>query len=457
MEIMGIGPLGWGALILGAALALLLTGIPVWIALAATAILFIFITNPGNIPMIPHLLFSSLNDPTLLSIPLFVFMAESLSQSGAAKVLFDTVHKWFSWLPGDVGATNLIACGMLGEGSGPAAATAIGGIGIPEMKRHGYPPKFAGAIAAVGSTVVMLLPPSIIMIIYGATNNLSIGRLFMAGIVPGYLLIAIQCAWAVFYYRRFIARRPQAAAVAGSGAYEQPGAAIAALPREKYTWKDRFVSLPRVLPFVAIFFTILGSILFGWASPSEAAGLGALVAFVVALVFFKAYKVETLKRIFTRTVRQSSMVLLLIAAAMLFGYALSNVYTTQTMANGLMTLGLGKWGTFIVIDLFILALGFFLPPAAIILLVVPIFTPALEDLGFNLIWYGAVLALLMQVCLALPTVGLNILTIKPMVPEISMGQLFRASVPFLINILIMILIVCLWPNLVLWLPNLVVH
>jgi TRAP-type mannitol/chloroaromatic compound transport system permease large subunit len=109
MEIMGIGPLGWGALMLGAALILLLTGIPVWIALSATAILFISITAHGNLVMIPNLLFGSLNDPTLLAIPLFVFMAESLAQSGAAKVLFDTVHKWFSWLPGDVGATNLIA------------------------------------------------------------------------------------------------------------------------------------------------------------------------------------------------------------------------------------------------------------------------------------------------------------------------------------------------------------
>ena len=158
----------------------------------------------------------------------------------------------------------------------------------------------------------------------------------------------------------------------------------------------------------------------------------------------------------TRTARQTSNILLILAAALLLGYALSNVYATQTMADGLMTMDLGKWGIFVMINLFILALGFFLPPAAIILLVVPIFTPPLRDLGFDLIWYGIVLMMPMQIALCLPTVGLNILTIKPMVPEITIGQLFKASIPFLINILIMILILCIWPNLALWLPNLLI-
>jgi C4-dicarboxylate transporter, DctM subunit len=457
MEIMGLGPLAWGALMLGAALALLLTGIPVWIALSATALLFIFIISPENMVAIPDKLFGSLDDPTLLAIPLFVLMAESLAQSGAAKALFVTVHKWLSWLPGEFGVTNLIAPALLFEGSGPAAATAIGGIGIPEMKRHGYPPKFAGAIAAVGTTVVILLPPSITMIVYGATNNLSIGSLWIAGILPGYVLIGIQCVWVVFYYKRFIASHRHGLAAAPAAAPVVTGADAVAPSPEIITWKDRFMSLPRVLPFLAIFITILGSILMGWASPTEAAGLGALVAFIMAAAFYKALKIETLKRIFTRTVRQSSMILLILAASLLFGYALSNAYTTQTMADGLINLDIGKWGTFFVINLFILALGFFLPPVSIILLVVPIFTPVLQSLGFNLIWYGAVLMLLMQITLVLPTVGLNILTIKPMVPEATMGQLFKACIPFLINILITVLILCAWPNLALWLPGIVIR
>lgn len=459
MEIMGLSPLAWGAIIFASALVLMFTGIPIWVALAGTGLFFVFLTNPGSMVMVPHVLFESMNDFALLTIPLFVLMAEAIAQSKASEALFDSVHKWFSWLPGALGVSNLIAAGFMGmvTGSGPAGAAAIGGVGIPEMKRRGYPPTFAGALVAVGSTVVILIPPSIPMIIYGIATNTSIGRLFMAGLVPGFMLVGIQCAWVVFYYKFFIARRQQQGAVAAAPALSSgPGAATAVLPVESVTWRERFASLPLVLPFVFIAFMVLGSILLGWASPSEAAGVGAVVSLAVVMLFFKGYKFDILKKIFTHTVNESSMILLIMAAALLFGYALSDVYATQTMANGLMALELGKWGSFLVINLFILLLGLFLPPAAIILLVVPIFTPVLTELGFDLVWYCTVLVLIMQVALSMPTVGLNMLIVKRMLPEATMGQLFRASLPFLIAIVIAVIILCIWPEIALWLPNLMI-
>jgi tripartite ATP-independent transporter DctM subunit len=454
MEILGLGPLAWGAMIFAVALLLMFIGIPIWIALAGTAMLFIFITNPNSMLMVPHKLFESMNDFTILTIPLFILMAEAIAQSRASASLFNAIHKWFNWMPGALGVSNLVAAGLMGmvTGSGPAGAATIGGVGIPEMKKRGYPSTFAGALVAVGSTVVILIPPSIPMIIYGISTQTSIGRLFMAGLVPGFMLVIIQCAWVVFYYKFFIAKR---VAAAQQAACVLPGAEIPC-PDIPISWKERFSTLPHVLPFLFIAFAVLGSILLGWASPSEAAGIGAVAALLMVIALFQAYKPATLKSIFTHTVNESSMILLIMAAALLFGFALSDVYATQTMAEALMNLEIGKWGIFIIINLFVLLLGIFLPPAAIILLVIPIVMPVLVEMGFDPIWYSVVLMLIMQIALSMPTVGLNILIVKRMLPENSMLEIFKASLPFLLTIILAVVILCIWPNIALWLPNLLI-
>ncbi len=456
MEILGLAPMTWGVLIFATALTLMLIGIPIWVALAGTGFLFIFITNPDGLVMIPRVLFNSMNDFALLTIPLFILMAEGIAKSDASEALFSTINKWFSWMPGALGVSNLLASGFMGmvTGSGPAGAACIGGVGIPVMRKEGYPGSFAGALVAVGSTVVILIPPSIPMIIFGIATNTSIGRLFMAGLIPGFMLVVIQCLWVVFYYKRFIQKRQnklKAESPAGAAAETQ-----AAPQAEVVTWKDRFASLPKVFPFILIAFAVLGSILLGWASPSEAAGVGALVSLILVIIFFKAGKPQTLKTIFGHTVNESSMILLIMGSAMIFGYALSDVYATQTMANSLLALDLGRWGIFIIINLFVLLLGFFLPPAAIILLVVPIFTPVLTSLGFDLVWYCTVLVLVMQIALCLPTVGLNMLIVKRMLPDIRSGELFKASLPFMLAIIVAIVILCIFPQIALWLPNLMI-
>jgi C4-dicarboxylate transporter DctM subunit len=455
MEILGLSPMTWGLIIFATALLLMFTGIPIWVSLAGTGILFVFITNPSAMVMVPHKLFESLNDFTLLTIPLFILMAEAIAQSRASESMFSAIHKWFNWMPGALGVSNLIAAGFMGmvTGSGPAGAATIGGVGIPEMKKRGYPGPFAGALVGVGSTVVILIPPSIPMIIYGITTQTSVGRLFMAGLVPGFMLVAIQCIWVVFYYKIYIEKRALAAEPVSSPSLG--AAAISAVPA-RVTWKDRFSTLPSILPFIILAFAVLGSILLGWASPSEAAGVGAVFALIMVAVLFQGYRLNTLKKIFTMTVNESSMILLIMAAALLFGYALSDVYATQTMANALMGLEMGKWGIFLIINLFVLLLGIFLPPAAIILLVIPIFTPVLTQLGFDLIWYCVVLMLIMQIALSMPTVGLNLLIVKRMLPENSMGQLFKASLPFLMTIIVAVIILCIFPQIALWLPNILI-
>jgi C4-dicarboxylate transporter DctM subunit len=448
-------PIAWGAVIFGTALLFMLIGIPIWVALAGTGILFIFITAPENMNMAPRILFESLNDFTLLTIPLFVLMAEAIAQSKASEALFSSMQKWFSWLPGALGISNLIAAGLMGmvTGSGPAGAAAIGGVGIPQMRREGYPPAMAGALVAVGSTVVILIPPSIPMIIYGVVTETSVGKLFFAGLIPGFMLVFIQCAWVAFYYKFFIEkRRKQMLASQPAG----EGAAPALLPIQSFTWKDRLLSLPMVLPFLFLAFVVLGSILLGWASPSEAAGVGAAISLLLVIAMFQGYRPQTLKNIFSLTITESSMILMIMAAALLFGYALSNVYATQALAEALMTLPLGKWGIFVIIDVFVILLSVFLPPAAIILLVGPLLVDVLVELGFDPIWYGVIMMLLMQIGLSMPTVGLNMLICKRMVKDCSMGQLFKASIPFLLAIILAVIILCILPQIAMWLPGLAI-
>jgi C4-dicarboxylate transporter DctM subunit len=207
------------------------------------------------------------------------------------------------------------------------------------------------------------------------------------------------------------------------------------------------------LPFLLLIFAVMGSILLGWASPSESAGVGAFLAVLLVIAFFKGWKPETLKQILGHTVKESSMILLIIAAALLFGYTLSNVYATQAMADWLVALPLGKWGVFIIINLFLLVMGLFLPPVAVILLVGPTLLPVMEGLGFDMVWFGCIMMLNLQLGLAMPTVGLNMLIIKGLMPDQTMGQLFKAAIPFLLIIVLMILLLVIFPELATWLPT----
>jgi C4-dicarboxylate transporter DctM subunit len=451
MEILGISPIAWGGIIFATALFLFFTGMPIWIALAGTGILFLFITSPDSLVMIPHVLFGSLDDIALLTIPLFILLAEAIAQSKASAALYDLIHKWFHWVPGAIGVSNLMAVAIISaiSGSGPACAAAIGGVGIPEMRKRGYPAAFAGALIGVGATVDILIPPSIPFIVYGLVTETSIGALFIAGIIPGLILNLLMIGYVIIYYKLRIAKRVKLG-IADVG----PGQNVAIIPdRHDYTWKERFQALPQVLPFLLLIFAVMGSILLGWASPSESAGVGAFLAVLLVIAFFKGWKPETLKQILGHTVKESSMILLIIAAALLFGYTLSNVYATQAMADWLVALPLGKWGVFIIINLFLLVMGLFLPPVAVILLVGPTLLPVMEGLGFDMVWFGCIMMLNLQLGLAMPTVGLNMLIIKGLMPDQTMGQLFKAAIPFLLIIVLMILLLVIFPELATWLPT----
>ena len=430
----------------GSALVLLMSGIPIWAGLAGISLIFILIFSPHLLSTVPFVVYGSMDSFALLAIPLFILLSAPISETNASRDLYTTLHKWLHKIPGGLGIANLMGCAIFAAlcGSSPATAAAIGGIGIPEMRRHGYSPALSTGLIAHGGTLGILIPPSITMILYGVATETSIGKCFIAGIIPGILLVLLSCVWvaAVFYYRKLVPGK------SGSVYYIKDHSLD-----EQYSWKERFASTINVLPFVLIIFGIMGSLYGGWATPSEAAGLGAVLSLVFVMTIYRVTSPAKLWRIFIKALEESSMILMIMAAALLFSYVSSDLYATQALGELILKLPMGKWGIIVLINILLLILGCFIPPAAVILMVAPLLMPIIKGLGFNPIWFAVIMTINLEIGLVTPPVGLNLYIVKNIAPDIPMWQVLLGVVPFFVIDGIVIVLVCIWPELALWLPN----
>jgi len=427
---------------------LLISGIPIWAGLAGISVAAIVIFSPNLLHALPYTLYGSMDNFALLAIPLFILLSAPIAASQASKDLYETLHKWLHKVPGGIGIANMIGCGIFAAlcGSSPATAAAIGGIGIPEMRRRGYSPALATGLIAHGGTFGILIPPSVTMILYGVATETSIGKCFIAGVIPGILLVLLSCVWvgAVFVYRKF---HP---AKRGSLYYievEQQGIA------ETFLWRERFASLVKVLPFVLIIFGIMGSLYGGWATPSEAGGLGAVLSLVCVMVIYRVYRPRQLWNIFIKALNESTMILMIMAAALIFAWVSSDLYATQTLGELILKLPLGKWGIIFFINIFLLILGCFIPPAAVILMVAPLLLPIIKGLGFDPVWFAVIMTVNLEIGLVTPPVGLNLYVVKSIAPDIPMSKVLLGAAPFVLIDCLLIVLLCIWPQLALWLPN----
>jgi tripartite ATP-independent transporter DctM subunit len=435
-------------LLFGSAFVLLISGIPIWAGLAGISVAAIVIFSPNLLHALPYTLYGSMDNFALLAIPLFILLSAPIAASQASKDLYETLHKWLHKVPGGIGIANMIGCGIFAAlcGSSPATAAAIGGIGIPEMRRRGYSPALATGLIAHGGTFGILIPPSVTMILYGVATETSIGKCFIAGVIPGILLVLLSCVWvgAVFVYRKF---HP---AKRGSLYYievEQQGIA------ETFLWRERFASLVKVLPFVLIIFGIMGSLYGGWATPSEAGGLGAVLSLVCVMVIYRVYRPRQLWNIFIKALNESTMILMIMAAALIFAWVSSDLYATQTLGELILKLPLGKWGVIFFINIFLLILGCFIPPAAVILMVAPLLLPIIKGLGFDPVWFAVIMTVNLEIGLVTPPVGLNLYVVKSIAPDIPMSKVLLGAAPFVLIDCLLIVLLCIWPQLALWLPN----
>jgi len=431
-------------------LLVMFSGAPISFALGSVAVLFMYCFMPASsLDTVTQNVYEEMSSITLLSIPLFILKGAAIGRSRAGADLYAALHVWMSRVPGGLGIANVFACALFAAmaGSSPATCSAIGSAGIPEMRRRGYSPGFAAGIIAAGGTLGILLPPSITMILYAVAAEQSLGRLFLAGIGPGVLLVAMFAAYAVFNYRREYHRAHKAFAGAGTQS--------ALLDREEFTLRQKVEMLPRVIPFVVLLTGVMIALYGGFATPSETAGLGALLALILIAVVYGVWRPKDLKPILEATLKESTMLMFIIGMSLLFSYVMSYLHISQEAAQWIVDLHLSKWFLLATILVLVIVLGFFLPPVSIILMMAPIILPPLKAAGFDLIWFGVLMTIVMETGLIHPPVGLNIFVIKNIAPDISLTEIIWGVFPFVILMLLAVVLICVFPAIAVGLPDIV--
>lgn len=439
------------SLIIGAGIGItgilvMMTGMPIAFALGLISVAaMILFLDVFQFNMLAHFVYSSLEDFAILAIPLFIFMGAVFSGSKASKDLFEAAQRWLSWLPGGLAISSIAASAIFSaiSGSSPATAAAIGGAAIPEMRKRGYSNAVATGAIVAGGTLGILIPPSVTLLLYGVAVEQSVGKLFIGGIIPGILMTVLFCIWV------FIAVKLEKRGVEiGSEGYAQ--AAV------RYSAKERMASLVNCIPFLILIGGVLGSLYLGICTPSEAAAVGALLALIMVVVVYRSMTWKKLMDILLSSTKESTMILLIMAFSALLGTVMSFLSIPQDLATLVVGLELNKWVIFFIINIFLLVLGFFLPPAAIILMTAPILYPIIVGLGFDPIWFGVIMTINMEMGLITPPVGLNLYVVKGIAPDIPMTDILKGSMPYVGVIAVCILLLCIFPEMVTWLPSKVI-
>jgi tripartite ATP-independent transporter DctM subunit len=405
-------------------------------ALGTVALFFLIAYNGlDSLNVIAETFFGGLDEFGLLSIPMFVLMGAAVASSRAGSDLYEALERWLYKVPGGLLISNIGACGIFAAltGSSPATCAAIGKMGIPEMQRRGYPDSLATGAIAAGGTLGILIPPSVTMIVYGIATETSIGRLFIAGLLPGAMLVVLFMAWSVFYVRR-----------RGYALSEFSGT---------YTLAQKLRILPKILPFLAIIVLVLWSLYGGVATPSEAAGVGAFFCIALAVVIYRMWRPRDLWETLKGATRESVMIMMIIATSVLFSYMLSNLYITQSIAEWIAAMEVNRWVLLFFVNIFLLVAGFFLPPVSVILMTMPTLLPIIEQAGFDPIWFAVVLTINMEIGLITPPVGLNLYVINGIAPNVKLQTILWGALPFMLCMVLGIVLLCLFPQIATWLPE----
>jgi tripartite ATP-independent transporter DctM subunit len=382
-------------------------------------------------------MFAGIANLGYVAIPMFVLMGAIVAGTPAGGDLYKALDRWLHKVPGGLVLSNIGACAIFSgmTGSSPATCAAIGKMGIPEMLGRGYPASVATGSIAAGGTLGILIPPSVTMIVYGISTQTSIGRLFLAGVLPGILLTCMFMAWALYDARRKGFRF-------GAGTLS-------------YSWRDRLAALPKVLPLLLIILGMLFVLYGGVATPSEAAGAGALLTLVVVVLIYRLFRMKTYVDVFGSAMRESVMIMMIMASAELFAFALSSLFITQSLAAAIAALEINRWLLMGLINVFLLVAGMFLPPVAIIVMAAPLLLPIITQAGFDPYWFAVVLTINMEIGLITPPVGLNLFVLNAIAPDVPTQEILKGALPYVLVMMAAIVLLCVFPGVVTWLPDLV--
>lgn len=416
--------------------ALVVIGMPIGFALAIVGFTgYALIAGPGAAyGQLGSVYLTTMADFVFVPIPMFILMGEFMVISGLGAELYEAAWRVTGRLPGGLGVGSIVACGIVAAVSGISAAgiVTVGGIAIPEMIKRGYDRRLACGFIAAGGGLGILIPPSISFIVYGALAEQSIGALFVAGIVPGVLLIILFSLVTVLIG----ILRPDL------------------FPRiHKVSWKDQLSAALRVWPSILLILCVLGSIYLGIGSISEVAAIGAFAAMCIALARRKL-TLHKLWRVLWETAYVTGFIFIVLIGGSYFGYFLGISGITDGLIRFLSDSYISPWLVILCINLVLLAMGTLMDPASITVITTPILYPILVSLGFSPIWYGVILAVQLEMSFITPPVGLNVYVIKGLFPDIPLKEIFVGSLPFCITQAVLIVILMIFPQLTLWLPRL---
>jgi tripartite ATP-independent transporter DctM subunit len=415
-------------------LALLAAALPVAGALGTLGLLLdkLYSKMPLSLAL-GEVAWSSSKDFLLVSIPMFILLGEILLRAGVAERMYGAMVKWLSWIPGGLMHSNIGACAIFAATSGSSVATAatVGTVALPLVKKHGYNERlFLGTLAA-GGTLGILIPPSINMIIYAVLTDTSIPKLYLAGIIPG---LGLALLFMIFVGVCCIARPSWGGRTAS------------------VTWSERFASLVDLLPPLGIFLVVVGSIYAGLATPTEAASLGVVAALALAAAY-RRLSLAMLKEVMENTMRTTAMVMMIIVAAYFLNFVISAIGLTTMLTDYIAGLGLSKFQMLVAIVVFYLILGCFMETLSMMITTIPIVAPVMFGLGFDPIWFGIIIIILIEMALITPPVGLNLFVVQSLRKHGTLNDVIAGSAPFVGIMILLILLLTIFPGLALWLPT----
>jgi len=415
---------------------LLLIGMPIAFSLIFIGFLGVsYLTSiQAALPLIARTVYETSYHYPYTIIPLFIVMGGYAEISGISSDLYDTFDKWLRKWPGGLGMATIASIAGFSaiSGSSVASSAAFGKVAYPEMRRFNYSQRLASGIVAAGATIDFLIPPSLGFVIFGMLTEQSIGKLLISGMIPGLMLagafMGILYVWVKF----------------------NPNSALSS--PEGVSWKDKIYALKGIWETVAIFLLVIGGIYLGFLTPTEAAGVGATVLFLMAFIKRKLSLKILLDSLF-EAVRVSVMVLFLVAGANVFSYFLALSTIPMKVSTWIVGLGVSKYGILTIIIFIYLLLGCFLDAISMMILTLPVIFPVVLNLGFDPIWFGVVCVLMMGAGLITPPVGLCVFTVASIAKDAPLGEVFKGALPFIVAIFLITFLITLYPSIALYLPR----
>ncbi|MCM2297389.1 TRAP transporter large permease subunit [Rhodoferax sp.] len=419
------------AVILFLLIALMLTGMPISISLGLTVLSFLYLFTQVPIESVALKLFTGIEKFEIMAIPFFILAGNFLTHGGVARRMIHFATSMVGHFYGGLGLSGVVACALFAaiSGSSPATVVAIGSILLPAMVKAGYPMKFGAGVVTTAGGLGILIPPSIAMIIYAVATNSSIGALFMAGVIPG-LVLAFLLGVTTWY----VARKNN-------------------YPRQrKASWVERWKALREAFWGVLLVFIVMGGIYSGVFTPTEAAAVAAVYAFVIAIFVYKDMQLKDVTKVFVSSANMSAMLLYIITNAALFSFLMSYQHVPEEMAGWMLSQGLGQISFLLIANLLLLAAGNFMEPSSIILILAPILFPIAIKLGIDPIHFGIIMTVNMEIGMCHPPVGLN-LYVASGITKMGITELTVAVWPWLLTMLAFLVLVTYWSPLTLWLPK----